>query len=617
MSTRKEQYRKFIQSDIFNLKTNVTPSVQTPKKLNRVSQPTLETTKSEIFNIGEKNNNAKNPIKKTRQLKRYESDIFNIRDPPKLSKRPTVQKLRNLSNVSTCFNSMKNNLQYKNDLIKYENKHRPKMKDYNPDKYFNKETPNDRYYEELYNNHENAVLPVNNDNSTNTKEKEKKQNEINKKIFARRKIENKNKLNNEENKNNIKKNEYHGIKKENWMEKNNGVILFVDPNKHPQNATKITKQLYLESNIFKPINNNFKNEDNIKKINERISTSNFENEKILNNLPKLTHSQSLQKLTNSKNEWGGVNSGWTHTNINWYDDKTEIMFNKSFIGKSKSINEIDNKNYAFNKKISQLAGSGDVDIITQQKNEKIDLTKLKKNNFNDLLPEKDHLGKINEMFNEIPDNILSPYKKQHLIHIASLTKLNGDEVTQKDLQRYIYTEKPVYKKKEITGKIMSNGGKIKEKKALSNKKHKDFNEQDYVISYGIKKNNFEKYDADDIKKIFNQKGIHVYDIKKNTFNTGDYNTVNLKIRENEGEKNLQDKIKSIQRELLKNNCTVSIKKSEHIARKKNNSNLQFKGEYNIGKNEENKKKNLYKSNKKSSGFSKQFGQINNAYKNNY
>ena len=618
MSTRREQYSKFIQSDIFNLKTNQS-FVQKPKKLNRKNQPTLEATKNDVFNIGDKNNCVKNPIKKTRKLlKRNESDIFNIYPPRPTTNRPTLQKLRNLSNVSTCFDSMKNNLQYKNDLTKYENKHRPKMQDYNPDKYFKKDTANDRYYDQLYNNHENAVLPVNNDNNKNTKEMIKKQNEAYKKIYTHRKIEykNKNKVNNDIN----KSNKYHGLKKEKWTEKNSGAYTFIDPNKYPKNSTKITKQLNLESNIFKPNNDNTQKNNNIEKINEKINEE-IKKEKILNDLPRLKYSQSFQKLPNVKNinnGWGSVNSGWTQTNVNWYDPKTQIMFNnKSFNEGSKTLNETDDKNYAFNKKMSQLANSENVDIITNEKKDKIDLTKINKSTCNDLYPENDHLEKINEMFEEIPDNVLSPCKKQRLINNATLTKLNGDEVTKKDLEKYLRTEKPIYRKKEVTGKIMSNGNKIADKKALNLKKHKDYNEQDYVISYGVKKNNFDNYGEDDIKKIFSKKGIHVYEIKKNNLNSGDYNTVNLKIRENEGEKNLQDKIKSIQRELLKDNCTVSIKKSDNIVRKKNNSNIHFIGEKNTGKNEENKKNDLSKSYRKNFGFSKQFNQINYSYKNNY
>ena len=116
------------------------------------------------------------------------------------------------------------------------------------------------------------------------------------------------------------------------------------------------------------------------------------------------------------------------------------------------------------------------------------------------------------------------------------------------------------KKKEPIVKIMSkqdnkNNKKVLNKTITSLKNHEDYNIHDYVLSYDSNakttKSNFDTFSDYDVKKIFGKKGIHIYDIQKSHFDNGKYNTIKFKIRENEGENNLNEKIKELENELTK------------------------------------------------------------------
>ena len=110
----------------------------------------------------------------------------------------------------------------------------------------------------------------------------------------------------------------------------------------------------------------------------------------------------------------------------------------------------------------------------------------------------------------------------------------------------------------------TNFDKIKVKKAIEIRDKNENNKNEfssYVITYPIK-GNFEKYNENDIKLMFGNKGLHIYDIQKNMFDKGTFNSVNLKIRVNEPEDKIQMKINEIKKDLEKKNTKVLIDKKD-------------------------------------------------------
>ena len=123
--------------------------------------------------------------------------------------------------------------------------------------------------------------------------------------------------------------------------------------------------------------------------------------------------------------------------------------------------------------------------------------------------------------------------------------------------------------------------------------------------------------------MFGSKGVHVYDIRKNMFDKGTYNMFNFKVRENEGEENLNKRINEVKKDLEKQNCKIRIERKERKdMRKKLKNFVSNPGEKIAIMNEnaelENKEKNRYqkipKHILKMHSFSKQFQNIDYKYK---
>ena len=155
---KKNVYKKYHDSDIFNIKndSNIDKSYKDPKY--KTAQQSLEKTKNDIFNTKEKNvgpTKTKALNRRKLHLNNYKSDIFNINLND--IKKKSCQRMN--INHSTCFDGMKNDEEYNKDLNQYEKKHRPKQKEYEIDKYFNKESAIGRYYKELYGDEKSGIFP--------------------------------------------------------------------------------------------------------------------------------------------------------------------------------------------------------------------------------------------------------------------------------------------------------------------------------------------------------------------------------------------------------------------------------------------------------------------------
>ena len=618
--SRKQIYDKYFNSNIFN--NDPALAAKIPKVRTRISQSSLLKTKDDLFNT--ENPTQKSPLTKkgVKRLgvysKLYGSDIFNKTNPNLTQKKSVVKKIRNANNFSSCFDSMKNLEEYKNNLKSYTKEKRTEKKNFKPDdKYINNETPAERYYKEMYEHNGSNILPercFSADKCTKEKYANKKKNMKNEE----------NKLNDEisELKLKPKINKKIYVKKKNkWTEDNSGNYHFIDNKKNPVNNARINKQIYLQSNLFK-------NEDvsekkkmkTLEQINNRIEEEKSRIQR--NNRYHFSPQEKRRDLSgNDRMIYGSVHSKWEKSKIDWLNPQTEIMFGTQ---QSKDLKkEFGPKGpNAFQRKLNQLADSKNIDTINE--NQKEPINKIIKPQAQEITNDQGN-AKWNEVVEKIPN--LSPDKKLKIKQNATNSVLNDEnnfENKAKTLTNFYtnpnmtsITKKP---KKEVTDKIgkkknMNNSNKKPEKKS-----EHDFT--DYVLTYATK-GNFEKFGENEIKNLFEKNGVHIYDIHKNMFDKGTYNMVKFKVRDDkEGQDALNQKITNIEKDLGKN-YKVKINKEKKKNLKINSKNfvsnpgakLGILNE-NIGVHNNAKYTKIPDNIKNKKSFSRQFEQINYGYKKN-
>ena len=624
--SRKQIYDKYFNSNIFN--NDPALAAKIPKVRTRISQSSLLKTKDDLFNT--ENPTQKSPLTKkgVKRLgvysKLYGSDIFNKTNPNLTQKKSGVKKIRNANNFSSCFDSMKNLEEYKNNLKSYTKEKRTEKKNFKPDdKYINNETPAERYYKEMYEHNGSNILPercFSADKCTKEKYANKKKNMKNEE----------NRLNDEisELKLKPKINKKIYVKKKNkWTEDNSGNYHFIDNKKNPVNNARINKQIYLQSNLFK--NEDEKNNDNfsekkkmktLEQINNRIEEEKSRIQR--NNRYHFSPQEKRRDLSgNDRMIYGSVHSKWEKSKIDWLNPQTEIMFGTQ---QSKDLKkEFGPKGpNAFQRKLNQLADSKNIDTINE--NQKEPINKIIKPQAQEITNDQGN-AKWNEVVEKIPN--LSPDKKLKIKQNATNSVLNDEnnfENKAKTLTNFYtnpnmtsITKKP---KKEVTDKIgkkktMNNSNKKPEKKS-----EHDFT--DYVLTYATK-GNFEKFGENEIKNLFEKNGVHIYDIHKNMFDKGTYNMVKFKVRDDrEGQDALNQKITNIEKDLGKN-YKVKINKEKKKNLKINSKNfvsnpgakLGILNE-NIGVHNNAKYTKIPDNIKNKKSFSRQFEQINYGYKKN-
>ena len=627
MTSRKQIYDKYFNSNIFNKNPDIKDSAPTVRV--RVSQPSLANTKDDLFNT------EKNPPKETvtkKGVKRlgvyskiYGSDIFCRTEANEAKKREGVKKIRNANNFSNCMEGMKNNEEFSKNLKKYAQAHRAPKKEYNPDKYLKMENAAERYYKEIYDPHGSTVLPERNF-SADPKNKE---------VYAQKKRHLKKEMTNyndcgadgkkkpgeHEGFNTDKK--IHVKKKYEWSEKNSGGYHFVDSKLNPRNNCKINKQIYLQSHLFKDYDDSKQSETNpnvnmnIEKINTRI-----EEEKVKNDRYERYHignENPKRDLTNNdRSLWGAVHTKWEKSNLDWKSPETELMFGT---GVSQDVN----KNFgpkgpnAFQRKLNQLADTKNKDTINEEK--KVPINNLQKPPSNDVVNSAG-IEKMEEILKEMPN--LKEDKKLKIKMDTTTSLVNGEcdwDKKAKTLNKFYtnpnFNHKLKNKNKEIVVKV---GQKDKKEKEIGSKSGHDF--CDYILSYSTK-GQFEKFEEGDIKKMFGNKGIHIYDIQKNMFDKGTYNTIRFKVRENEEEGNLKQKMEEVKKELAEKDFKIQINPEKKKDIRKNTKKFVSNPGAKIGILNENigvynnaKHTKIPDKIRKKNSFSKQFVQINYAYKKN-
>ena len=562
MTSRKEIYDKYYNSNIFN--ANPPPTESVPAVRMRISQSTLASTKNDLFNT-EKNQPKETQIKKgvSRQgvySKIYGSDIFCRTQDKEVKKKDGVKKIRNKTNFSNCMEGMKNNEEYKKNLKNYAADHRAPKKEYNPDKYLQKESAAERYYKEIYDSHGSTVLPERyfSAEPQNKKTYADKKKNINKEM---------DKLNDcgadGKKKPGEEGNKIFGKKRNQWTEKNSGGYQFVDSKINPKNNSRINKQINLQSQLFKESdksNPNGENQNlNIEKINSRIEEEKAKNDRYENY--HLGNENEKRDLTNNdRSLWGSVHTKWEKSNLDWRNANTELIFG-SGIPQDVNNNFGPNGPNAFQRKLNQLADTKNKDTINEEK--KIPINNIQKPAPSQVINEEG-MEKVEELLEEIPN--LKEDKKFKIKMEATTSTLNGDDIWDKKAKTLnkFYNNTNINKfknkKKEVIPKI---GKKNNETNIKSGHDYVD-----YVLSYPTKKGQFEKYEESDIKKIFGKKGINIYDIQKNMFDKGAYNTIKFKVRENYNEGELKTKMNEIKNEFEKQDYKIEINKEKKKRYKK-------------------------------------------------
>ena len=661
MSMRAKLYEKYRKSDIFNLSS----SIDNNKTSIRVTIPYLNNTfdsKNPILGIEKPKKTQKKILINNKKYasKHHQSDIFNLNNSVDSKKPQKIKKQRNIPNNSTCFDSMKDNEQFAQDIKEYTLQSRAKKTVYNPLKYYNEMSAHQRLYSQYYDKNRNPISHFHQKNNSMMKSSAN--------LFSNMKIDFIN-LNNTYDKikieddldKNVKAHKFYRIKGFTYHDydaftgNNHTIKNFIssENNFDNINTSKINKQLQLQSNIFNNDENMQKNENDINKIKQRIKTAknsdeanpkkrffflnkfinindnnnneNEENKKLL--------SSSMTENNTDRNTWGAVHNNWENSNLDWKNEKTEIIF-------TKKNNNNQNENITpFQRKMNQLADSNNQDTI----NETIKLNRK-------TIPTRrrfisNNLEQIDEILNDIPNNVLKYDKKKKILSNANTIGLNGESEVDKNILNYKKFHKNNLlnnkNKKELTIKIMSKesqnftNNKKKEEKICNNlRKFDNYNIHEYTLSYDVRntsikntKNNFDKFSEKDVKLLFSKNGVHIYDIKKNMFNNGKYNTIKFKVRENEGEQILDEKMKEIENEFNKKEYKISIKKDEE---KNNKKNLRHVAKIpyskkaifvddvnNKNNNTKQNEKNKIKNHKKNVSFSSHNAVVNSSYKNHY
>jgi hypothetical protein len=229
---------------------------------------------------------------------------------------------------------------------------------------------------------------------------------------------------------------------------------------------------------------------------------------------------------------------------------------------------------AFQRKLNQLADTKNKDTISEEN--KIPINNLQKP-VSDKVINGEGMEKMKEIIEEIPN--LKEDQKLKIKMGATTSLLNSDDLWDKKAKTLnsFYTSQNLNNKNKNKKEVAIKIGK-KNNESTTKSGH---GYSDYVLSYPTKKGQFEKYSESDIKKLFGSKGIHIYDVKKNVFDKGSYNTFNFKVRGNEGEGDLKKRINEVQKEFEKNDYNIEINKEKKNV-KKNTKNIISNPGYKMG-----------------------------------
>ena len=528
--SKKDNYLKYFGSDIFNMDPNNNKKEIYETTKTRKIHPIIENTKEDLFNIGKSQRIKRNIIKNKDILSKSvgkkhknqrESDIFFQKTSNSCEKRKGVKLIPNNLNKKTFLYETRNVDDYKEYLKNYQYSHRDNNNNYNPETYINKIKPDERYFKAYYDDN----ITINKEGNKNKKEEQLKK-YIHDRKFLKKEII---KLNDSI----CERNEHLSQEKRNIKfrpNKSEEKRFFSDARYFPKYNCTINQQIQMESNIF---NNK-----------EKKDKDYFEDAKeIYNRLEK------IKKEQNKNNRAGHIyKNGMNKNNISTKDKIYTNNINSSLVE-------------YFNNTISNTGKMQDLYNINNNKNYNLITGKqnLIKNSGYKTIKEKNDNKKIEEMIESIPN--LSERNKLEIRMKTSVLDFNTEnDLIQKTKELkdfYTIKKNKIRKKNELTLKIgEKNNDLIFNDNSIDKKPS-----EKYIMTY-TSKSKFEQFDSSEIKDIFEQKGIHAYDIhdnNKNTYNGKNINVVSFKLIGQDNEK-----ILSVENDIKKEKYKIKIKKEDKL-----------------------------------------------------
>ena len=524
-------YKKYFGSDIFNQNSNFNEKESNNFSTHKKQFHIPQNTKEDLFNIGKQKRIKRDLLKNKERLSKSvekkkqnqrESDIFFLKKSSSCEKRKGVKFIPSILNKKSALYELRNIDDYTNYIKNYELMHRDNNNTYNPETYINKITPDERYFRAYY--YDN--ISMNNDNN-------KKDEQLGKFIHDRKYLKNEiSKLNDsvcDRKEGLIKEKRYIPQKRNKSEEKR----FFADSKNFPRYNCKINRQIQMESNIFN--NNTLEDKDYFHEAKE-----------IYYRIEKANKKQKLIKNYNINNTSNKIHKNNINSEFNEYSNNTIAN-----VGRIKNFYNI-NKNRKY-------------DLITGK--ERIQpIPVINKNT------EKSENKKILDMLESIP-NLSTQNKLGIKMKLSALEFNDEKDISKKcdELKNFYKADNSVKKrkKKDVTLKINDKNNNI----IFNNDNLKKKPSEKYVMTYSSK-SKFDKFDSNELKNIFEKKGVHVYDIHdKNTFTGRNLNAVSFKLKgENE------NKIQSIENDLKKENYKVKIKKDNNFKEQinKNKEEKRFK-----------------------------------------
>ena len=562
MASRKYILGKYRSSDIFNLIDDSTMGETKPKL--RLNRSTLENTKEEVFNIG----------KEKRISRNVQKDLYRNHSAEK-------RKL----NYDKIYGSDIFNLKSKSVERRKERHHMPNITNRST---FFEEMKNNEEYVKNFKEYTREKRGYFNENKNNKSVEERNIYDNNIRYIKKRGFDVENEKDNNIISRNKNNNELNFKKKHPLTLYKSERRQFIGLDECRENNCKINKQIQFESHIFSSEDNTYKkSKKEIQEINDRINQ--IKNEKENYNILSQPRIRVNRRKRNSNenifSSMDDLHKKIPPADMKWDSLQSQVMFSPDYTKKLY-------KNYgskgptAYQRRLHQFADSDNLDTLSGLKSEVQDFRYLKKP-IKDEAKNMEEQKRIEKMVENIP--YLSEGKKLEF-------KMNKSILDFRDENEW-------------------HNQNLLNKKGENNLEY-----HDYTITYGIKGNNFENYNENEIKNLFGKKGINVYDIHKNTFGKGKINTIELKISGNNNCDEINKKIKLIQDELNKKNYKIKIEKgnkSNNLKKFVNNpgGKIGIMKDNFSNKNEEPRFKIMPNDYRAKRGFTKQFAGINYSYKN--
>ena len=572
MYTRQDVFDKYYKSDIFNTSGTNTKSKKR-KPVIRPNFPTLESTKEDLFNIGiekriqrgrnkaqyESGNNTtlnKSVGKRKKNYdKIYGSDIFHLK-ASSTERRKGIKLIPNTTNKSKCFDEMMNNEEYVNELKYYTRTHRSEKKEFHPDLSMKNVKPQERYFRQHYEIH--GVLPQTNYFVLSNKNEENKNNYIKNKLYINNESYNYNRPNRSESEGAKREIRYARQKQFKMI----GRRPFLDVNEHPRNNSRINKQIQLESHIFQNEDKNTDFKEKVREIDDRLEK---EKKKTYNrNVLGIPYQRINPSSRNAdKGIFGSVHSRWARTNIDWNSPETEVMFATTYTDRIKEDYGPKGPT-AFQRQIMQNADSQNLDTLSGLA--KTPIKNIRKPKREDII-NSETSRKLDDFVNHMPD--LTDGQKLTIRSKASVLDVKNEE----EFENKTRTLKEFYKKKPKIERRKELTEKVNERKQNTEKEIGDKGYHDFVLTYAVRGNQFDKLDDYEIKNIFAKQGVQIYDVNKKPFDKGGYNRITFKVKGNDANNQISDKVKLVKDDLIKKKYKINIEKEKPKNHKKGQKNI--------------------------------------------